>query len=89
MSVRTVKLTEHFDSFVQAGIESGRYADVNDVIREGLRLLEQREAEDKAKLEWLRGAVQEGMDDINRGQYTSLDSSAAIENLTRSLRSQQ
>jgi antitoxin ParD1/3/4 len=37
------------------------------VVREGLRLLEQREREDQAKIEWLRTAAKEGFDDIERG----------------------
>jgi antitoxin ParD1/3/4 len=32
-----------FDSFVQAQLDSGRYNDARDVVRDGLRLLERRE----------------------------------------------
>ena len=38
------------------------------MVREGLRLLEQREREDHAKLEWLRHAAMEGFDQIDRGE---------------------
>ena len=41
-------------------------------MREGLRLLEQREQEDRAKIEWLRPAAKEGFDAIERGEYTAL-----------------
>ena len=37
-------------------------------MREGLRLLEQREQENKAKLKWLRAAVRQGIDEIGRGE---------------------
>jgi antitoxin ParD1/3/4 len=37
-------------------------------VREGLRLLEQREQEDRAKLRWLRGAVRQGLDEIDSGE---------------------
>ena len=60
MPTRNVNLTDHFDRFIQARINSGRFSNASEVVREGLRLLEQREKEDKAKLEWLRAANWEG-----------------------------
>ena len=44
------------------------------MVREGLRLLEQREQEDKAKIEWLRAAAKEGFDQLDRGDYVTLNS---------------
>ena len=68
MPTRNVNLTEHFDRFIETGVTSGRFGNASEVVREGLRLLEQREQEDKAKLEWLRGAAKEGFDSIDRGE---------------------
>jgi len=51
MPTRNVNLTEHFDRFIEAGVESGRFSNASEVVREGLRLLEQREKEDRAKIE--------------------------------------
>jgi len=79
MPTRNVNLTEHFERFIEAGITSGRFSDASEVVREGLRLLEQREQEDKAKLEWLRGAAKEGFDDIERGDYVTLRSGKEID----------
>jgi antitoxin ParD1/3/4 len=79
MPTRNVNLTEHFDRFIEAGITSGRFSNASEVVREGLRLLEQREREDKAKLEWLRAAAKEGFDDIERGDYVTLRSAAEID----------
>src|SRR5260370_35888180 len=67
MPTRNVHLTEHFDHFIEAGITSGRFRNASEVVREGLRLLEQREQEDQAKLEWLRGAAGAAIDSIERG----------------------
>lgn len=50
MPTRNVNLTEHFDRFIESGVTSGRFSNASEVVREGLRLLEQREQEDKAKL---------------------------------------
>lgn len=49
-------LGEHFDAFVSDRVESGRYANAADVIRSGLRLLEEHEQ----KLEAIRRALVEG-----------------------------
>jgi antitoxin ParD1/3/4 len=80
MPTRNVNLTEHFDRFIEAGIASGRFSNASEIVREGLRLLEQREQEDQAKLEWLRAAVQEGIDQIDREEgiaFESMDDLAA------------
>jgi antitoxin ParD1/3/4 len=78
MPTRNVNLIEHFDRFIEAGITSGRFSNASEVVREGLRLLERREQEDKAKLEWLRGAAKEAFDDIERGDYVALNSEEEI-----------
>lgn len=86
MPTRNVFLTEHFDSFIASGIENVQYSNASEVVREGLRLLEQRQAENHAKVEWLRGAAQEGIDAIERGEYVTLSSPEAIANHLRGLR---
>lgn len=57
VSVTSTNLTEHFDHFINDCITSGRFSNASEMVREGLRLLEQREREDRAKIEWLRGAA--------------------------------
>jgi antitoxin ParD1/3/4 len=52
----TFSLGEHFNSFVEAQVGQGRYSSASDVVRAGLRLLEEQEA----KLEALRAALIEG-----------------------------
>jgi len=74
MLTRNVNLTEHFDRFIETRITSGRFSNASEVVREGLRLLEQREREDKAKLEWLRGAAKEGFDQLDRGEGIEFES---------------
>lgn len=75
-----MNLTEHLDQFIEAGITSGRFSNASEVVREGLRLLEQREKEDQARLEWLRSATREAADSIDRGEgieFTTMDDLAA------------
>src|SRR5580698_2977194 len=80
MPTRNVNLTEHFDRFIETGVTSGRFSNASEVVREGLRLLEQREQEDKAKIEWLRAAAKEATDSIDRGEgleFETIDDLAA------------
>ncbi|MCS3729200.1 type II toxin-antitoxin system ParD family antitoxin [Bradyrhizobium betae] len=53
---------KHYESFIKDLVDSGRYATASEVMREGLRLIEEREERRKAELEALRAAVQEGRD---------------------------
>ncbi|MGJ5813269.1 type II toxin-antitoxin system ParD family antitoxin [Paludibaculum fermentans] len=67
MPTRNINLTDHFDRLIDAEVGSGRYGNASEVVREGLRLIERRKQEEQAKLKWLRGAVREGLDQIDRG----------------------
>src|SRR3954467_11856718 len=53
---------KHFEGFIEKLIESGRYSTASEIIRDGLRLIEERERNREAKLEALRAAIQEGLD---------------------------
>ena len=53
---------EHFETFIKAQIQQGRYASASEVIREGLRTLEEREKFRAVKLEALRAEIQKGAD---------------------------
>ena len=74
MPTRNVNLTEHFDRFIETGVSSGRFSNASEVVREGLRLLEPREQEHKAKLEWLRAAAEEGFDQLDSGEGIEFES---------------
>ncbi|WP_316188842.1 type II toxin-antitoxin system ParD family antitoxin [Bradyrhizobium sp. SZCCHNS1054] len=53
---------KHYETFIKDLVDSGRYSTASEVMRDGLRLIEEREERRKAKLEALRAAVQEGLD---------------------------
>ena len=77
MPTRNVVLTDHQSSLVDALVESDRYQNASEVLREGLRLVEAREAEDAAKLEALRAAARVGAAALKRGEYTQLADATA------------
>jgi antitoxin ParD1/3/4 len=53
---------KHFEDLIDELVESGRYATASEVMREGLRLVEEREERRKAKLDALRAEIQKGFD---------------------------
>jgi antitoxin ParD1/3/4 len=53
---------EHFEAFIKNQILQGRYASASEVIRDGLRSLEDREKFLALKLETLRAEIQKGTD---------------------------
>ena len=52
----SITLGEHFDTFVTEQLKSGRYATTSELVRAGLRLLE----EEETKLSNLRKLLDEG-----------------------------
>ena len=58
----SVALGPHFEEFVKAQLRSGRYNDVSEVVREGLRMLEDQEKWRQLELETLRAEIQKGFD---------------------------
>ena len=78
MPTRNVVLTEHQEAFIEALVSSGRYQNASEVMREGLRLVESREAEEALKLEALRSAARAGLEAIERGDYHEFPDGASL-----------
>ncbi len=55
-------LGNHYETFVRDLLATGRYASASEVVRDGLRLLEDREKQREAKLAGLRAAIQTGLE---------------------------
>lgn len=76
---RNVVLTEHQAELIEELVDSGRYQNASEVLSEGLRLVESRESDNRARLKALRDAVKVGVDDLKAGRYRNFDSFAALD----------
>jgi antitoxin ParD1/3/4 len=57
-----VSLTPRLESFVHEAVRTGRFQSASELVRTALRMLEDREAERFARIEWLRSEVKNGLD---------------------------
>lgn len=72
-----ISLTPELDAFVEGKVKSGLYHSASEVIREGLRLLKERDALQEIRVEELRKQVREGFAQTERDD--SLEFSSAEE----------
>jgi len=75
MPTRNVVITDRQQQFIDSLVASGRFQNVSEVLRDGLRLVECREAMHAARLAAIKSAAQTGWDDIGAGRYTDIDDS--------------
>ncbi len=57
----SVALSSHFESFIRQQVDSGRFNNASEVVRAGLRLLEDQETQQATKLNALREAIAAGL----------------------------
>ncbi len=69
MPTRNVVLTEHHEEVIEGLVKTGRYQNASEVLRDGLRLVEQREAREEARLVALSEAARIGFRDIEEGRF--------------------
>lgn len=67
-----VSIGERWESFVDEIVRRGRYGSASEVVREGLRLVEEREVKLQALRETLIASIAEG------GSFTDDDAGAAV-----------
>ena len=78
MPTRNVVLTDYQAELVERLVDSGRYQNASEVLREGLRLVEDQESQNKARIKALREAARVGMADIEAGRYRTFKSSSEL-----------
>jgi len=68
-----VSLTPELEQFVQTKVKSGRYLSASEVVREALRLLEERDRLQQIKLDRLRQDIRIGVEQIEQGDVIEGD----------------
>ena len=68
-----VHLTAELEQLVQDRVKSGRYNSASEVVREALRLLEQRDEVFSLRKDALRKQIEEGWQSARRGEFVDGD----------------
>lgn len=79
MPTRNVVLTDQQEVFVGELVESGRYQNASEVLRDGLRLLEDKVQRRQAELADIQAGVIVGFDQVERGEFAEGSGEEAIE----------
>jgi antitoxin ParD1/3/4 len=78
MATRNVVLTDRQEELIDKLVSQGRYQNASEVLRDGLRLIESREAEEKARLKALREAARVGIEDADAGRVRDFSSTSEL-----------
>jgi len=73
MPTRNVRLTPEQDAFIDEVLKAGEYRNASEAIRDALRALQQRRAEEALKLDNLRLLIRQDVAALDRGEYTEIE----------------
>ena len=82
-----VSLTPELERWVSEKVGAGRYRSASEVVREGLRLLQEREEEYRLRLDALRRELQIGISQLDSGQ--GVDGEEAFERILAKIEEEQ
>jgi antitoxin ParD1/3/4 len=74
MPTQNVNLSDHHANFIRQSVSDGGYRNASEVVRAGLRMLEQQKREDKLKLQTLRKLARQTLGQVEAGNYIDLES---------------
>jgi antitoxin ParD1/3/4 len=77
MPTRNISITAAQDRFIDEVVRSGEYQNASEAIRDAVRALQQRRAEDALRLERLRAHIDVGIAALDRGDFIELDASSS------------
>ncbi len=72
-----VSLTPELEAFIQQKLKGGRYFSASEVVRAGLRLLEEQEPPQRRTVESLRAEIQKGLDSLETGHGIPVNADTA------------
>ena len=78
MPTRNVVVTDRQAEMIDRLVKDGVYQNASEVMRDGLRLIEERAAAHATKLEAMRAAVDVGWQDLEAGRFESFTDEAAL-----------
>ena len=73
MPTRNINLTPEQDAFIEEMLEAGEYGNASEAMRDAIRVLKQRRAEEALKLDKLRVAIKQGTAALKRGDFTEVE----------------
>jgi len=73
-----VSIGERWEAFVEAAVRNGRYASASEVVREGLRLVEERETKLQSLRDTLNASIAAGGGRSDEEVGAALDAAAAM-----------
>jgi len=68
-----ISLTPELETMIQEKVRSGLYQTASEVVREALRLFQEREQLYAIRLEELRKEIAKGIEQLERGEVAPLD----------------
>ena len=72
MPTKNVNLSERHDRFIRQSVKGGQYRNASEVVRAGLRLLEQHREQEQLKLSALQRLAVDAFAAIDRGEHVSV-----------------
>jgi antitoxin ParD1/3/4 len=82
-----VSLTPELEQLIHKKVETGLYLSASEVVREALRLLEERDKLQAMKVDEIRSQIQVGIDQADGGEVAPLDLQATLAKVRRRRRS--
>jgi antitoxin ParD1/3/4 len=85
MPTRNVVITDHQAALIERLVSCGQYQNASEVLRDGLRLVEERERLQDARVKAFEAAIAEGEAAFAAGDYTVIETETDLEAFMRSL----
>ena len=73
MPTRNISLTPEQDAFIDEMLKAGVYRNASEAMRDAIRALQQRRAEEALKLDKLRLSLKQGIAALDRGEFTEVE----------------